>query len=995
MKEYYTQGGFSCIVISYPIIGKIVHAIRLGELLLWSGVFENGVNGGMTQGQERNGRIIRITGHRKTILGSVIVLLFSLVLLHLLGGTYRQRLLAERRAQVAAELAPYGTALGILLEQRLSLLDAINAFIRSHPNPESEDMRAGFLTFARNLFPQKKGLRALQFYPRSGAVFLYPTEGNEVVRDRTLQHIMTDPRPNVYEDVRRTVDTRRTSLSDPYEMLRGGLGIVARQALFLNEALFGIGVVVMDIPPLLREAGLDSPLRNIDIALCDRTGRIFSGREGIFAESPATCAIPLVEGAWSMAAVPSGGWERSISRSMLFFRAAGAAFAVLLSVLFYLSSLRRNAMMQLVTERTAELDDSRRRYRTLFDGNSDFLFVVAPDGGILDTNRAAEKEYGYSAEEFRNLTVIDITPPDLRDMVRERLLAASLGEVQFESRHRKKDGSELPVEAHSCAVSLDGKPCLLSTIRDISERKRSEARTYWLSSILERSLNEIYAFDTETLRFTYANRGALDNLGYTLEELRTRTPVDIKPLFTQDSFRELLAPIAAGTIERLSFETTHRRKDGTCYHALIALQIAKDEAGKQFVAIGLDITGRKKAEADLARAMERLRGLHEIDRAILEARPTDEIVEIALRRIRTLLPCDDATFTAAETDSERGGTKETRFVDDIDEAIREDPYLAPLRDRGIRSFFSIPAAAPDGIFGVLNVDFARPAAFSAEDAELGQEIASQLAIAFTNTRLLDEVRANAANLEKLVEERTASLEAANGELESFCYSVSHDLRAPLRAIGGYAGILSEEYAPSLDDEGKRVCSVILANTTRMGALIDGLLAFSRFGRAKMSPSPLDMEDLVRSIYDEITPEDTRGRIDFRLSPLPSATGDVTLIRQVWSNLLSNAIKFTSKRERPHIEIEGTTTETELVYTIRDNGSGFDMQFADRLFGVFQRLHSMQEFDGTGVGLAIVRRIVERHGGRIRAEGRVDRGAEFVFTLPRYANENENRSERRA
>ncbi len=163
----------------------------------------------------------------------------------------------------------------------------------------------------------------------------------------------------------------------------------------------------------------------------------------------------------------------------------------------------------------------------------------------------------------------------------------------------------------------------------------------------------------------------------------------------------------------------------------------------------------------------------------------------------------------------------------------------------------------------------------------------------------------------------------------------------------------------------------------------------------MSPTPLEMGDLVRSIYDEITTEEVRRRIDFRLAPLPCATGDITLIRQVWSNLLSNAVKFTSKREQPRIEVEGTTTDTELVYTIRDNGSGFDMQFADRLFGVFQRLHSMQEFEGTGVGLAIVRRIVERHGGRIRAEGHLDRGAEFVFTLPRYANGNGNRYERRA
>ncbi len=210
----------------------------------------------------------------------------------------------------------------------------------------------------------------------------------------------------------------------------------------------------------------------------------------------------------------------------------GAAFAVLLSILFYLSSLRRNTMKQLVRERTAELDDSRQRYQTLFDGNSDFLFVVSSDGGILDTNRAAGKEYGYSKEEFRNLTVIDITPPDLRDMVREKFLAASLGEVQFESRHRRKDGSETPGGGAFLRHLSGRKSCLLSTIRNISERKRSEMRTQWLSSILEQSLNEIYVFDTETLRFTYANHGALTTWG-TRSMSCGRSPLRTSNLFSR------------------------------------------------------------------------------------------------------------------------------------------------------------------------------------------------------------------------------------------------------------------------------------------------------------------------------------------------------------------------------------------------------------------------------------------------------------------------------
>jgi light-regulated signal transduction histidine kinase (bacteriophytochrome) len=168
----------------------------------------------------------------------------------------------------------------------------------------------------------------------------------------------------------------------------------------------------------------------------------------------------------------------------------------------------------------------------------------------------------------------------------------------------------------------------------------------------------------------------------------------------------------------------------------------------------------------------------------------------------------------------------------------------------------------------------------------------------------------------------------------------------------------------------------------MGELIDDLLTFSRLGRAEMKSVSMDMQSMVRKIFDDLTTPDSRERIDFQLGDLPVASGDPALIRQVWVNLLTNAIKFTSGREPAVIQVEGTQTETESVYTIRDNGAGFDMDYADKLFGVFQRLHSEREFEGTGVGLAIVQRVIFRHGGRAWGEGEVDRGATFHFALPR-------------
>jgi PAS domain S-box-containing protein len=235
-------------------------------------------------------------------------------------------------------------------------------------------------------------------------------------------------------------------------------------------------------------------------------------------------------------------------------------------------------------------------------------------------------------------------------------------------------------------------------------------------------------------------------------------------------------------------------------------------------------------------------------------------------------------------------------------------------------------------------------------------------------------------LEQRVKDRTAQLEAANKELEAFSYSVSHDLRAPLRAVDGFTNILLEKYGPGLDAEGKRICGVISESARDMGKLIDDLLAFSRIGRAAMQLSPVDMATMARSIFFEVTTPETRERIDFHVGPLPTAVGDPTLLRQVWMNLLSNAVKFSSKKDRAVIKVNAGQQGGNTVYSIQDNGAGFDMQYVDKLFGVFQRLHSTKEFEGTGVGLAIVQRIIVRHGGRVWAEGEVAKGTTIYFTI---------------
>ncbi|HEY5994108.1 MAG TPA: ATP-binding protein, partial [Gallionellaceae bacterium] len=237
------------------------------------------------------------------------------------------------------------------------------------------------------------------------------------------------------------------------------------------------------------------------------------------------------------------------------------------------------------------------------------------------------------------------------------------------------------------------------------------------------------------------------------------------------------------------------------------------------------------------------------------------------------------------------------------------------------------------------------------------------------------------DLEQRVTERTAQLEAANKELEAFSYSVSHDLRSPLRAIDGFSNILLEDYAATLDVEGKRLVGIVRDNTLRMARLIDDILAFSRLGRKEMTQNEVDMTQLANETSADLASSREGRNVKLEIGELPPAHGDAAMLRQVWVNLLSNAIKFTRTRQEARIDVSGRVEGSELVYCVRDNGVGFDMQFADKLFGVFQRLHSMEEFEGTGAGLAIVKRIVTRHGGRVWADGKVNEGAAFYFALP--------------
>ncbi|MCX7173608.1 MAG: response regulator [Proteobacteria bacterium] len=266
-----------------------------------------------------------------------------------------------------------------------------------------------------------------------------------------------------------------------------------------------------------------------------------------------------------------------------------------------------------------------------------------------------------------------------------------------------------------------------------------------------------------------------------------------------------------------------------------------------------------------------------------------------------------------------------------------------------------------------------------------QRVLNLLVSTYENAVLQNrELTASQDQLKELsvhLEEKARKLEDANKDLEGFAYSVSHDLRTPLRAIDGFSSLVLKRYMDKLDDEGKRLLKVIRDNTQKMGQLIDDILAFSRMGRLGITPSEIDMDGLARQVFEELKPTAAGRELGVEIAPLPPARGDLAMLRQVWVNLLANAIKFTSHKPAAAIQLGAYPEGRENVFFVKDNGAGFDMQYADKLFGVFQRLHGIEEFEGTGIGLAIVKRIITRHGGRVWAEAKPGEGAAIYFAMP--------------
>jgi len=562
-----------------------------------------------------------------------------------------------------------------------------------------------------------------------------------------------------------------------------------------------------------------------------------------------------------------------------------------------------------------------------------------------------------------------------KEFIRDLWTTITHGNVWHgEIKNKAKDGSFYWVDTTIVPFLNElGKPRQYVAIRaDITERKLAEEAAAQLAAIVNSSNDAIIGKDLNSI-VTSWNIGAEKLFGYSASEMIGQPITQLIPSDRQEEEIEIINQIKQGeSVEH--YETLRMAKDGHLIDVSVTVSPIKDMTGKITGAskVARDITERKLAEKALHRERDFISAVVDTVGSMVV------VIDRQANIIRFNRACEK--LTGYSFDEARGRNLIDLFI------------MPEERTTTTAEFKNLCAGQFPNTYEnhwVTKEGTPRVIAWSNTAlVDAGGEVEYVIG---TGTDITERKRAEQEihnlniSLEKRVAERTAELESANKELEAFSYSVSHDLRAPLRAVDGFSQAVIEDYSALLPEEGRHYLQTIRKGAQRMGVLIDDLLTFSRLSRAALKKQEVNTGKLVRHVLEDLNSQQEGRQVEIRMGHLPACQGDPALLNQVWVNLLSNALKYTRHREFAVIEIGCKLEQGENVYFVRDNGAGFDMRYANKLFGVFQRLHRADEFEGTGVGLAIVQRVIHRHGGRIWADASLDRGATFYFTLQEKTN----------
>ncbi len=644
----------------------------------------------------------------------------------------------------------------------------------------------------------------------------------------------------------------------------------------------------------------------------------------------------------------------------------------------------RARIRALNAEQAGLLRQAEERYRALAQYASEGVAVASSDGAIKYITSAMEKITGWTAQEAEGISVWDVVHRNDGRRLRQtwaELLQSPMAANVVEARIRSRAGWVWLRIVASNQLHIPGVHGIVLNCRDIGDQRRiadalaaSQSR---YRRFVETTHEGIWATDTHE-RTTFANDRLGEMLGYAPPELLGKPVEDFMLPEDRELHRQRIRRRARGEME--TYEQRFLRKDGTHLWALVSASPMLDHANEYSGAFAMltDITDQKRMDRELREALARFENLIEatplvavqgMDRdgtVTLWNRACESLYKVsrdeaAGKRVQDLLLSPDDTRTFEET---------LRKAWDTGEPTPPAEWQVRLRDGQTKWVYS--TLVPVRSFGAVSCVYCM-------DVDITERVEARAALLKSEQELM----ALNAELETRVAERTRSLEQAVDDLDAFAYSVSHDLRAPLRAVTGFSRALEEDYNDLLPDEARRYLKHIVDGVKRMDRLINDMLAFSRCSRHPIEPARLDMTEVVETALADQDAQ-SLAKCEVVIGELPEARADRSLMIQVFHNLISNAIKYSRTRERPRIEVSGEVERDRVTYRVRDNGVGYDPRYADKLFGVFQRLHNESEFEGTGVGLAIVYRIVRRHGGDAGSESAPDQGATFWFTLPNSA-----------
>lgn len=610
------------------------------------------------------------------------------------------------------------------------------------------------------------------------------------------------------------------------------------------------------------------------------------------------------------------------------------------------------------------------------------IFQLDPDGRVRRWNPAAERIFGWREEEVLG-ELLPLVPPEKTEEfgeLRDRVLGGeALSGLELVRRNKGGDLVDVRLAAAPLRNRRGAVTGIMSVMEDITEEK-SSARALEESEALLRTVLDalpigvaVYSMDPAegslylNENFARLYRSTTDRLTG-VEAFWEEAYQD--PEFREEIKQRVMADLASGDPQRMRWEEVPITREGEETTYISARNTFVPSRGLMISTVW-DVTGRKATEMALRESEERYRRLVEnspdlIYRYRFRPEPAFEYVNPAATAITGFTP--EEHYSDPQLGLKLVHPEDRHLLEAFFDPGGMEGPAKPLTLRWIRKNGEIVWTEQRNVL--------------IHDRE-GRLLAVEgIARDVTAQKEMEEgIRRLNVELEGRIQERTAKLARANEELEAFTYTVSHDLKAPLRAIDGFSRILEKDYGQALDHEGLRVLGVVRASSAHMAELIDDLLAFSRLGRTELRTSPVDLGALVESALEDLRPEMDGRQLDLVVGDLPTVFGDRLLLRQVLVNLLSNALKFTSQRELARIRVGCRKENSEVVVFVQDNGVGFDPEYGHKLFGVFQRLHHADEFPGTGVGLANVRLIVERHGGRVWAEAKPGEGASFYFTLP--------------